>query len=135
MGTKLDQNAIQCLNLFARIAGVRTKDSFVYNNTRIFVVKHRLLPKAVGERGRNVKRMSDLLHSKVRVIGMSNVGNFVKDIVQPVRYKKIVIENGQVTIFAGQQAKASLIGRDKVRLTELAEILKRYYGIKAIKVV
>ena len=135
MGTKLDQQSIQCLNIFSKIAGVRTQDCFMYNNARIFVVKPRLLSKAVGERGKNVRRMSNLFRTRVRVMSGSTLGNFIKDIVQPVKFKKLVIENGQVTIYAGQQAKASLIGRNKVRLIELADILKRYYGIKVLKIV
>ena len=125
MGTKLDQQSIQCLTIFAKVAGVRTKDCFTYNNTKIFVVQPRLLPKAIGEKGKNVRKMSTLLRTKVRVIPSTDLEKFVRDLVQPVKFKKFVIEDHQATIFAGQQAKASLIGRNKVRLNELSEILKR----------
>jgi len=135
MGTKLDQQSIQCLNIFAKISGVRTQDCFTYNNTKIFVVKPRLLSKAVGEKGKNVKRLSNLLRTRVRVISPSNVDVFVKDVVQPIKFKKLIVDDGAVTIYAGQQSKASLIGREKVRLNELSDILKRYFGVKVLKVV
>ena len=135
MGTKLDHQSIQCLTIFARVAGVRTKDCFIYNNTRIFVVKPKLLPKAIGERGRNVHRMSTLLRTKVRVISSTELESFVKEVVQPIRFKKFIIEDHKAIIFAGQQAKASLIGRNKVRLNELSEILKRYFGVNSLRII
>ncbi|MFC1685552.1 NusA-like transcription termination signal-binding factor [Nanoarchaeota archaeon] len=135
MGLKLDQQSIQCLTLFSRIANVRTKECFDYNNTKVFIVKRELLSKAVGEKGRNVKRLSNLLRTKVRIIPDSELADFIKDVIQPVKFKKILIENNMITIFAGQQAKASLIGRNKVRLEELANILKRQYGVKSLRIV
>lgn len=135
MGTKLDNQSIQCLTIFAKVTGVRTKDCFTYNNTMIFMVNPYMLPKAIGERGRNVRKMSALLRTKVKVISTSDLENFVKDVVQPVRFKKFVVEDHKATIFAGQQAKASLIGRNKVRLNELLEILKRYFGVKTLRII
>ena len=135
MGTKLDQQTIQCLTIFARVAGVRTKDCFTYNRTMIFVVNRNMLPRAVGEKGKNVRKMSALLRTKVRVISSSDLENFVKDVIQPIKFKKFIVADHQATIFAGQQAKASLIGRNKVRLNELSEILKRYFNVKTVRIV
>lgn len=135
MGAKLDLKSIQCINIFYKVTGVRTQESFVYNNVRLFVVDSSFLGKALGEKGMNIRRLGYLLHQRVKVIPESNLENFTRMIVQPVKFKRIVDENGLVTIFAGQQAKASLIGRDKVRIQELAEILKGHFGIKGLRVV
>jgi len=135
MGAKLDLKSIQCINIFSRVASVRPNGCFTYNNTQVFVVKPGLLPKAIGERGRNIHRLSTLLRTRVRVISEGNVEEFVKEVVQPVKFKRLVREDGRITIIAGQQAKASLIGRNKVRLNELLEVLKQYYGIKTLKVI
>ncbi len=135
MGAKLDLKSIQCINLFSRVTGVRTQESFVYNNARIFVVDPKFLGKALGEKGANLRKLSVMLRQRVRVIPESGLENFTRMIVQPVKFKKIVDEEGYITIHAGQQAKASLIGRDKVRIRELAEILKGHFGIKGLRVV
>ena len=136
MGAKLDLESIQCINIFSKVTGVRTKDCFIYNNTRVFVVMPPLLPRALGEKGANIKQLSYLLRGRVRILPESNIENFVRMLVMPVKFKKLIVEeDGTVTIIAGQQAKASLIGRDKVRLGELNDILKQYYNIKSLKIV
>ena len=136
MGAKLDLNSIQCINLFYRITGVRTKNCFEYNNKTIFVVDKHFLQRALGENSQNVHRLSLMLRKRVKVIPYSNMENFVRLVVQPIRFKRILIESdGQVVINAGMQAKASLIGRDKVKLNQLAEILKQNFQVKSVKVV
>jgi len=135
MGVKLDQQSIQRINIFSKITRVRAQDCFIYNNSVFYVVRPGLLPKAIGEKGNNIKRLSLLLRTKVRVIPTSDMEMFVKNLVQPVKFKRFVTSDGQITIFAGQQAKASLIGRNKVRLNELSEVLKRYFGTKIVKIV
>lgn len=136
MGAKLDLKSIQCINLFIRVTGVRTKDCFMYNNAMVFVVGPKMLPKALGEKGENLRRLSYMLRGRVRILPASGLENFVRMLVMPVRFKKLIAEeDGNVTIIAGQQAKASLIGRDKVRLEELENILKQYFNIKSLKIV
>jgi NusA-like KH domain protein len=136
MGAKLDLQSIQCINIFSKVANVRPNGCFVYNNTQVFIVKPQFLSKAVGEHGKNVHRLSSMLRMRVRVVASSDIEHFVKEIVQPVRFKKLVIDDdGNITIVAGQQAKASLIGRNKVRINELSEVLRQYYGIKTLKVI
>ena len=136
MGAKLDLKSIQCINIFSKITGVRTKDCFNYNNGIVFVVMPSLLPRALGEKGENVKRLGYMLRSRVKIMPASNIDNFVRMLVMPVRFKRLLVEeDGTITIIAGQQSKASLIGRDKVRVNELEKILKQYYNIKALKIV
>ena len=136
MGAKLDLKSIQCINIFSKVTGVRTKDCFMYNNTRVFIVMAPLLPRALGEKGANIKQLSYLLRGRVRILPEANIENFVRMLVMPVQFKRLTVgEDGVATILAGQQAKASLIGRDKVRLDELDNILKQYYNIKSLKIV
>jgi ribosomal protein S3 len=40
-----------------------------------------------------------------------------------------------VSIQAGQQSKASLIGRNHARIDELSSIVKQYFDVKEIKIV
>ena len=135
MGAKLDLDLIHSINLFSRITHVSTKNCFRYNNWLIFVVPAPLIPKAIGERGENVKQMSRMLKGKVKVISESTLEPFVKSIIYPLKFKRITNENDEITIFAGPNSKAPLIGRDKVRLQELSNILKQHFNAKSLKIV
>ena len=135
MGATLDLDMIYSLNLFSKISGVRTKSCFRYNNWLIFVVPPQIISKALGERGDNIKQMSRMLKTKVKVIPSSSLEPFVKSIVYPVKFKRLSFENGEVTIFAGPNSKASLIGRDKARAQELERILKDYFNIRELKII
>jgi NusA-like KH domain protein len=136
MGAKLDLQSIQSMNIFSRLTGVRTQACFTYNRTLFFIVEPRASARAIGEKGANVKRLGLMLRQRVRVIPESNIENFARMIVQPVTFKSLTVDNeGYATISAGQQAKASLIGRDKVRIMELADILKQHFNIKGLRVI
>ncbi|MBU2522717.1 MAG: hypothetical protein KKE23_00300 [Nanoarchaeota archaeon] len=135
MGAKLDLDLIYSVNLFFKITGVSTKYCFRYNNWLIFVVPPHLIPKALGQKGENVHKMGRLLKCKVKVIPESSLEPFVKAIIYPVKFKKLVAENDEITIIAGPNSKASLIGRDKIRLEELSGILKDFFSIRSLKIV
>ena len=134
MGAKLDLDLIHDINLFSKIARVHTKYCFRYNNWLIFAVPPQLISKALGERGENVRQMSSMLKCKVKVIPLSSLEPFVKSVIYPIRIKRLSFEDGKVTIFAGPNSKASLIGRDKVRMEELGRILKQYFNIRELKI-
>jgi NusA-like KH domain protein len=135
MGAKLDLDLIHSINLFSRITRVHTKCCFRYNNWLIFVVPQQMISKAIGAGGENVRQMSRMLKLKVKVIPSSTIEPFVKSIVYPIRFKRLSVENNEATIFAGPNSKASLIGRDKIRLHELERILKDYFSIRELKIV
>jgi len=135
MGATLDLDLIYSVNLFSKITGVSTKYCFRYNNWLIYVVPPQLIPKALGQRGENVHRIGRMLKCKVKVIPESSLEPFVKAIIYPIKFKKLVAENDEITIVAGPNSKASLIGRDKIRLEELSGILKDFFKIKALKIV
>ncbi len=135
MGTKLDLDLIYCLNLFSKITKVRTKYCFKYNGWLIYVVPPKLLQKSLGEKGENLKKISNILKIKVKIIPSATMGPFVQSIIYPIKFKKLTRENKEVIIAAGMNSKASLIGRNKVRMKELERILKQYFGIKSLKII
>ena len=134
--TKLDITLIQNLNLFTKLTALNAKNCFIYGNTMFFVVDHFSFQKAKERRDSSLRRLSFLLKKKVRIITLpDNVDKFIQLITYPVKYNQLINENGYITIQAGQQAKASLIGRNHARVLELAEILKQYYDIKGLRIV
>ena len=138
--TKLDITSIQYLNLFERITGIKTSNCFVYNNALIFVVDPSSFSRAVGDNGRNVRRLSDVIKKRVKIVmlpsGMQDADKFVRSVVYPVNFMKILVsENGEeMNIVAGPESKAALIGRESRRLIELQKILNIFFNIKKVKI-
>ncbi len=121
------------LNLFNQITRIQTRFSFTYNGTIIFCVPRELVSRAIGEEGRNVKRISEILQKKVRVIqcprGVQDVRGFIGVVVKPVTFKDIQITPSEIILTAGNtQNKAALIGRDKRRFFEMQKIIKDFFS-------
>ena len=134
--TTFDITCIQQINLFFKVTGVRAQNCFNYSNFILLVVDPAFFNKAIGKSGENVRRLEYLLKKRIKVIRTptQDIERFIKVIVYPLKFKKLAIEDGNITITAGQQSKASLIGRDHSRLNELIEIVKQYFNIKGIRI-
>lgn len=126
------------LNLFGRIAGVSTRHVLKYNQMLIFCVPKGLLSKAIGENGKNIKKISEILGKRIKVIptpkGVEHAKPFIEAIVNPVKFKGLEVKDNEVILTAGKQSKAALIGRDKRRLLEMQQIVKDFFG-KEFKIV
>jgi NusA-like KH domain protein len=129
---------IRYLNLFEKMTKVRTQHCFFYNSTIIFLVHPQDVSRAIGESGKNIKKLSQIMEKKVKIIpipkGPEEIEKFILDIVYPVKFKSVEVKDGCVTISAGMQSRAALIGRNKTRLNEMKEILEHYFGIKELKI-
>lgn len=141
METKLNITSIQYINLFWFITGVRATDCFEYGSSTVFVVKPGLVFKAVGKDGGNVKRLSEKIRKKVKVISLplqhttdDDIAKFILALTYPIHFKKLTRDKDGVTIAAGPQAKAQLIGRNSARLNELRNILRKYFKIRRIRI-
>ena len=55
-------------------------------------------------------------------------------IVSPVKFNTLEMKNNEVTISAGREGKARLIGRGRIRQKELQNILEQYFGIKVLNI-
>jgi transcription antitermination factor NusA-like protein len=132
MVNTINMQDMRHLNLFSQITRINTRYCMTYNDTIIFCVPREFVNRAVGEEGRNIKRISEILQKKIRVIpnpgGIQTVRQFIEDIVRPVTFKDLEIRGREIILTAGSQSKASLIGRNKRRFFELQKIVKDYFG-------
>lgn len=150
MSKTIDMQFMRYINLFSSVSRISTTDCFVYNNTIYFAVPTAMISKAVGKSGANVKRMAETLRKKIKVIPMASVekfeaGNteqknkilteFVKEIVSPLDFEKLELNEGAVSISGTREQKAMMIGRDRARQNELQDILSRTFGVKELKFV
>jgi NusA-like KH domain protein len=140
MAKTIDMQLMRYINLFEKLSNVSTTNCFVYNNTIIFAVPRNKLSKAIGKSGVNMKRLSATFRKKVKTIEMpeedtdNQIEKFVSDVVSPVEFSKMEFEDGGAVIKAGRQSKAALIGRNKARVEELEEILKRFFNIPKVRI-
>jgi NusA-like KH domain protein len=139
MVNTINMQDIQHLNLFSQVTRINTRFCAEYNRTIIFCVPKEFVNRAVGEEGRNVRRLSEVMNKKVRVIavprGIQDARGFIQTVVKPVMFKDLEIKENEIIITAGNmQNKASLIGRDRKRFFELQKICKDFFG-KELKIV
>lgn len=128
----LDMKFIRYLNLFEKITGVRCKNCFFYNKFIMFAVPSVLVSKAVGEGGRNVKRLFLLMRMRIKIIALpksiEEAEEFISSITTPIEFRNLEVTQDEIIISANRQSKAILIGRNKVRLLELEKIVKDFFG-------
>ena len=133
MVSTLNMQDIRHLNLFNQITRINTRHCMTYNGTLIFCVPKNFVSKAVGENARNLKKMSEILGKRIRVIplpkGVQEAKKFIENVVTPVTFKDLEITDKEIILNAGgTQNKAALIGRDKRRLIEMQKIINDYFG-------
>ena len=109
MERTLDMRFIRYLNLFGKITGIRIHNCFSYNSTIFFVVPASSVSKAIGEDGRNVKKLNQILGKKVRVIkfpkGRENMQEFILSIIHPLKIKGLEISDDKQLLMLECKAK------------------------------
>ncbi len=132
MVNTINMQDIMYLNLFGKITRVNTRFCFNYNNMIIFCVPKTLVSKAIGEGGKNVKKINEILRKRIKIIpsplSVQNAKNFIGNIVSPVIFKDLEITDDEIILTAGSQSKAALIGRNKRRFLEMQKIVKDFFG-------
>jgi len=129
----INMQDLRHLNLFNQITRIHTRFCVKYNETIIFCVPKEFVSRAIGEEGRNVKRISEILQKKIRVIqcprGVQDARGFIGVLVKPIMFKDLQITNTEIILTAGSmQNKAALIGRDKRRFFEMQKIIKDFFS-------
>ena len=128
------------INLFQQICKISTKHFFSYNNSLVFGVPRSQVSKAIGKDASNVKRLSQILRKKIKIIAMpslddnSGIIKFIEDLVSPVEISKIQITEDKMEINTNRINRASLIGRNRTREKELIKILKDAFSIRELRI-
>ncbi len=128
------------INLFARTTKISTTKVFYYNNQIIFCIPKSKVSIAIGKGACNIKKMSETLRKKIRVVAMPAVDDvegikkFVEMVVSPIEISGVDMKSGSCVVNGGRQSKAALIGRNRVREKELADVLKSFFGIRSLRI-
>jgi N utilization substance protein A len=136
----IDMQSMRYINLFLKISKVPTTKVFNYNNQIIYAVPKSKISTAIGKNAVNVKKLNDILRKRIKIIAMpqgdnnSEISKFIEDIVSPIEFNKIEVNNNSVIITAGRNSKAALIGRNRIREKELSSVLKNFFHIDKLKI-
>ena len=134
----INMQTMRYINLLSKISQVKTRKCFIYNNIIIFAVPSKLVSKAIGLKGKNIREMQEKLGKKIKIIkeaeDIGGIRRFVEDIVEPITFISLEVKEKGIIITAGTRSKAALLGRNKRRLAELSIILEDYFG-KELKIV
>ena len=124
------------INLFEKITRCHVKDSFPYSDKLLFIVGNGEASKAVGKKGVNIKKLSDMMKKKLKVVEFSvDPVTFIKSFISPIKAQSIeIVENVAEVTVRGRQEKGLLIGRDKNNLNCLKEIVKKFFKIEDVKI-
>lgn len=128
------------INLFSKVSKVNTMHCFIYSGQIIFAVPKSKVSIAIGKDAVNIKKLRDILGRKIKVVSMPDkenkeeIASFVGEVVSPTEFNKIEVNESSLTITAGRQNKAALIGRNRVREKELSNILRDQFGIKKLRI-
>jgi transcription antitermination factor NusA-like protein len=140
MAGVIDMQLMRYINLFARTTKISTTKVFVYNNQIIFAVPKVKMSLAIGKGACNIKKISQILRKKIKVVAMPSVEDvegikkFVVDVVAPIEVSGVELKSGGVVVNAGRQSKAALIGRNRLREKELADVLKNFFSVVRLRI-
>jgi len=140
MAGVIDMQLMRYINLFSKTTRVQTTKVFTYNNQIVFAVPKAKVSLAIGKGAVNVKRLNEILRKKIKVVTMpavddnDGIGKFVEETVAPIEFNKIEVKENSVVVTAGRQSKAALIGRNRTREKELADVLKNFFHISKLRI-
>lgn len=133
MVNTIDMQGLRYLNLFRKITKLETRYCFLYNEILMFCVPKQDIPQALGRNGENLKKMSDILKRRVRIIQIpQEIGSakqFIQSVIAPISFKEIEITPEEIIVNAGSENKAALLGRNKRRLNEMKTIIKDFFKV------
>ena len=133
MVNTIDMRGLRYLNLFRKITKLQTRYCFFYNEILMFCVPHKDIPRALGKNGENLKKMSDILKRRIRVLqiprGVEDAKSFIQAIIAPVTFKDMEINPEEIIVTAGNENKAALLGRNKRRINEMKTIVKDFFKL------
>lgn len=124
------------MSLFESLTRARLKDCFEADAQLVFVVNEGGIGKAIGKKAVNVKKIENALKRKIKIVEFDQDAlEFTKKVIYPLQLKEINEEEGIITMTAADNnTRGLLIGRNARNLRHFESIIKRFFGIKELKV-
>jgi len=134
MGLKLGTEEIKCIGLFEGMTGAKVVDCILEGDKLVFVVIGRDVGLAIGKKGVNIKKMSELSGKKIEVIEYSDVPEqFIRNILRPVKVKSVLISEKNnkkiATIDIAKEDKGLVIGKSGKNIKRIRLLLNRHHNV------
>lgn len=100
----------------------------------MFCVPKPMISTAMGRDASNLRKMSNIVNKRIRVLpmprGVQDAKSFIQTIISPATFKDISVTDDEIVITGGSvQNKATLLGRNKKRLNEMQKVVKDFFGL------
>ncbi len=131
-----NKDIIDLINLFEKITRSSVKDCFYHNSLLVFVVNEGQASKAIGRKGANISKFSQLVKKRLKVVEYSNEPiKFTKNFISPIKSRDIKFDGGVLEIQVdNSKDKGLLIGRDKKNLENFKKVMKTYFKVQNVKI-
>lgn len=128
---KLDSKTMGYIKVFENYTGASVKDCFISNGVLVFIVNAGNIGRAIGKKGANVRELSGKYKKPIKIFEFSDdVEQFVKNLVYPLKVDVESRDNKIVILCEDNKMKGFICGRDKSKLKEMEDIVKRYYDVE-----
>ncbi len=136
MEKKYDLKLMQYITVAESMTRSKIKDCFMLEDVVYFIVEPGEIAKAIGKSGANVRMLGNALKKKIKFVEFNNeLPEFIKNLIYPLKADDIGIDGSIVNIRSNDtKTKGLLIGRNRQNLSNLKDILGRYFKIKDITV-
>ncbi len=132
MSLKLETQTIRTIAAFEKMTKVHAKDCVIVEDTLYFLVDPDKIGFAIGRNGSNIKEVSKSFGKAVRLFAYhKEPAEMIRSMIPTVKNIEIKRETISLTVPAGD--KVAVIGRNGKNIKAIKDIMKRHFGIKAIK--
>ena len=123
------------MTLFESLTGAKVKDCII-NEKITFVVEKGNMGLAIGKQGKNLKRVESTIKKPIRAIEFDeDIRQFIKNYCYPLKDLEVEQNDKNINIIGKDtKTKALLIGRDRVNLKKMLNIVSRYFEVRDITV-
>ena len=120
------------INLFESFTRARVKDCYPGINALIFIVYEGEAGKAIGKRGENIKRLTNLLKKRIKVVEFNdNPVKFILNLISPIK-TDVHLEGEKIVVIEGRgiKFKQAVLGPERKNLKEMQDIVSHYFNLE-----
>lgn len=139
MKIKLSEEKLRYIALFEKLTDVTPRDCVESEDgSRLtFVIDTDEMGKAIGEGGRNIKKVRKKLDKSVEVVEYSDdPEEFLKNIFSPVEVTSVKVEEKEgkkiATVSVEETEKGRAVGRNGWNIERVRKLSNRHHGIKEV---
>ena len=135
MAVKFNLQTINYINIFSNITKTNVKDCIVKEEIITFIINQNQAARAIGKQGKNVKRLSNLLKKRIKIIEYNqDPARFVANLISPIKAKDISKQDSIIIVKTNNfKEKSQIYGREKTNFKQIQEMLSKFFSELKIK--